>query len=91
MEAVRVRTALPKSLTQGRLIKVPADEDHLVNARLALFPVLRRRAEVDRLVHALEHELGAALAVDREHAFAAVQIIRALAQKRAHEVVKLDV
>ena len=72
--AVRVRTALPKPLTQGRFVKVLADEDHLVDARLVLCPVVRRRTEVDRLVHALEDKLGAALAVDRKDAFAAVQI-----------------
>ena len=91
MVAVRVLTALPKSLTQGRLVKVLADEDHLVDAWLVLFPVFGRRAEVDRLVHALEDKLGATLTVDREHTFAAVQITRALAKKRAHKVVKLDV
>ena len=88
---LRRRTALPKSFTQGRLVEVLADEDHLVYTRLAFFPVLRCLTEIDRFVHALENKLLAALAVDRKHAFAAIQIVVLLAEERALEVVKLDV
>jgi hypothetical protein len=88
LSSSRVFTAVKQRLLQVLVINVLADKHHLTDALLSLRKRLVTGAEVDLLVHTLEHKLNISLVGKGKHALSAVQISSLGLQQGAHEGVE---
>jgi hypothetical protein len=84
----RVLATGQQRLAQVLGVDVLPDEHHLALARLVAREGPLAGAEVDLLVHALEHELGVALVSEGQHALGAVEVGGLGLQEGAHEGVE---
>lgn len=85
-----IRSALDETLLNVIVVQLAADEHDLADARLVRLPLALAGAELDLIMHSLEHELCVALIVEGQHALGAVQVNGFLFQERGHELVEAN-